>query len=44
VVVDFPGEGEVPFSAATTAWRFNFEAARERQVLAITDLDARYRR
>jgi endonuclease/exonuclease/phosphatase family metal-dependent hydrolase len=44
VVVDLPGESEVLFIAATTAWRFNAEAARERQVVAITDLDARHRR
>jgi endonuclease/exonuclease/phosphatase family metal-dependent hydrolase len=32
------------FVAATTAWRPAAEAARERQVLAIADLDARHRR
>ena len=31
------------FIAATAAWRLDAEAARERQALAITDLDARHR-
>jgi len=44
VVIDLPGEGEMLFIGATTAWRLNAEAARERQVVAITDLDARHRR
>jgi endonuclease/exonuclease/phosphatase family metal-dependent hydrolase len=44
VVVDLPGEGELLFIAATAAWRSNAEAARERQAMAIADLDARHRR
>lgn len=38
-----PGEGEVLFIAVTTSWRLGAEAARVRQVVAITDLDARHR-
>lgn len=41
--VPLPGEGDVLFIAATAAWRLDAEAARERQALAITDLDARHR-
>jgi len=44
VVVDLPGEGELLFIAATAAWRLSAEAARERQAVAVTDLDARHRR
>ena len=44
VVVEIPGEGELLFIGATAAWRFNAEAARERQAIAVTDLDARHRR
>jgi endonuclease/exonuclease/phosphatase family metal-dependent hydrolase len=44
VVVQLPGEGELLFIGATAAWRRNAEAARERQAIAITDLDARHRR
>jgi endonuclease/exonuclease/phosphatase family metal-dependent hydrolase len=44
VVVDVPGEGELLFIGATAAWRLSAEAARERQALAVTDLDARHRR
>jgi endonuclease/exonuclease/phosphatase family metal-dependent hydrolase len=43
-VVDLPEVGELLFIAATTAWRPAAEAARERQVLAVADLDARHRR
>jgi endonuclease/exonuclease/phosphatase family metal-dependent hydrolase len=43
VSVPLPGEGEVLFIAATTSWRLNAEAARERQAVALTDLDARHR-
>jgi endonuclease/exonuclease/phosphatase family metal-dependent hydrolase len=43
VVVDLPGEGKMLFIGATAAWRLSAEAARERQALAITDLDARHR-
>jgi endonuclease/exonuclease/phosphatase family metal-dependent hydrolase len=43
-VVDLPELGELLFVVATTAWRPAAEAARERQVLAIADLEARHRR
>ncbi|TPK99366.1 MULTISPECIES: endonuclease/exonuclease/phosphatase family protein [unclassified Mesorhizobium] len=43
-VVEIPQVGEMLFVGATTAWRPAAEAARERQVLAIADLDARHRR
>jgi endonuclease/exonuclease/phosphatase family metal-dependent hydrolase len=43
VIVDVPGEGEMLFICATAAWRLSAEAARERQAIAITDLDARHR-
>lgn len=43
VSVPIPGEGDLLFVAATTSWRLAAEAARERQVLAISDLDARHR-
>jgi endonuclease/exonuclease/phosphatase family metal-dependent hydrolase len=43
VLVPVPGEGDVLFIAATTSWRLDAEAARERQAVAITDLDARHR-
>lgn len=42
--VELPGQGELLFIAPTTAWRPAAEATRERQVLALTDLDARHRR
>ena len=42
-LVPLPGEGEVLFITATAVWRLDAEAARERQALAITDLDARHR-
>jgi endonuclease/exonuclease/phosphatase family metal-dependent hydrolase len=44
VVVDVPGVGELLFIGATAAWRLDAESARERQVVAITELDARHRR
>jgi endonuclease/exonuclease/phosphatase family metal-dependent hydrolase len=44
VVVDLPDEGPLLFIAATAAWRRNAEAARERQAIAIADLDTRHRR
>jgi endonuclease/exonuclease/phosphatase family metal-dependent hydrolase len=44
VVVDLPGEGELLFIGATAAWRLSAEAARERQAMAVTELDARHRR
>jgi endonuclease/exonuclease/phosphatase family metal-dependent hydrolase len=44
VAVQLPGEGELLFIGATAAWRLGAEAARERQAIAVTDLDARHRR
>jgi endonuclease/exonuclease/phosphatase family metal-dependent hydrolase len=41
--VSVPDEGTLLFVATTTAWRLDAEAARERQVLALTDADARHR-
>lgn len=43
-IVTLPGLGEMLFIAATTAWRPAAEAVRERQAIAISDLDARHRR
>jgi len=43
VSVDVPGEGDLLFIGATAAWRLSAEAARERQAVAITELDARQR-
>jgi endonuclease/exonuclease/phosphatase family metal-dependent hydrolase len=43
-IIELPDESELLFIAATTAWRPAGEAARERQVVALTDLDARHRR
>ena len=43
-VVKLPAEGEMLFIAPTAAWRPSAEAVRERQAVAITDLDARHRR
>ncbi len=42
-LVSLPGEGDFLCIVATTSWRLEAEAVRERQVLAITDLDARHR-
>jgi len=42
-VVPLPDEGDILFIATTTSWRLNAEAARERQVVALSDLDARHR-
>ncbi|KRR22480.1 endonuclease/exonuclease/phosphatase family protein [Bradyrhizobium retamae] len=44
VSVPLPGEDDLLFIAATTSWRLSAESARERQVVALTDLDARHRR
>ncbi|WFU13868.1 endonuclease/exonuclease/phosphatase family protein [Bradyrhizobium sp. CB3481] len=44
VTVPLPGAGDVLFIATTTSWRLSAEAARERQAVALTDLDARHRR
>jgi endonuclease/exonuclease/phosphatase family metal-dependent hydrolase len=43
VSVDVPGEGDLLFIGASAAWRLSAEAARERQAVAITELDARQR-
>jgi endonuclease/exonuclease/phosphatase family metal-dependent hydrolase len=43
VRVPVPEEGDLLFIGATTSWRLAAEAARERQVVAIADLDARHR-
>jgi endonuclease/exonuclease/phosphatase family metal-dependent hydrolase len=39
-----PGAGELLAIATTFSWRLDAEAARERQALALADLDARHRR
>jgi endonuclease/exonuclease/phosphatase family metal-dependent hydrolase len=39
-----PGLGEMLFIATTTSWRLDAESARERQAIALTELDARHRR
>jgi endonuclease/exonuclease/phosphatase family metal-dependent hydrolase len=44
VVVEVPDAGEMLFIGATAAWRLGAEAARERQAVALSDLDARHRR
>lgn len=41
--VPVPGLGEVLFVGTTFSWRLNAESARERQAVALTDLDARHR-
>lgn len=43
-VVEVPGEGEMLFIATTACARLNGTLARERQAVALTDLDARHRR
>ncbi len=42
-IVAIPDQGEMLFVAATSAWRPSAEAVRERQAMAIADLDARHR-
>jgi len=42
--VPLPGAGDLLFIAATTSWRLAAESARERQVVALSDLDSRHRR
>ncbi|WP_211261406.1 endonuclease/exonuclease/phosphatase family protein [Pseudonocardia acaciae] len=42
--VEVPSLGEMLFIATTASWRLDAEAARERQALALVDLDARHRR
>jgi endonuclease/exonuclease/phosphatase family metal-dependent hydrolase len=44
VSIPLPGEGDILFIAATASWRLEAESARERQAVALTDLDARHRR
>lgn len=41
--VELPDEGELLFIATTASWRLDAEAARERQAIALSDLDARHR-
>jgi endonuclease/exonuclease/phosphatase family metal-dependent hydrolase len=43
VAVGVPDTGELLLIAPTSSWRLDAEAARERQALAITDLDERHR-
>jgi len=43
VTVPIPGEGDLLFIGATAAWRPEAESVRERQAIALTDLDARHR-
>ena len=43
VVVPVPELGELLFLVPTTSWRLDAEAARERQAVDVTDLDARHR-
>lgn len=42
-LVPLPGLGDVLFIATTSSFRLEAEAQRERQVLALSDLDARHR-
>lgn len=41
--VPLPGAGDLLFVVTTTSWRLEAESARERQVAALADLDARHR-
>jgi endonuclease/exonuclease/phosphatase family metal-dependent hydrolase len=43
-VIPVPDLGELLAIATTSSWRLDAEAARERQALALADLDARHRR
>jgi endonuclease/exonuclease/phosphatase family metal-dependent hydrolase len=43
VSVPVPDEGELLFISASTSWRLEAESARERQAVALADLDARHR-
>lgn len=43
-IVNVPALGELLFLAPTAAWRPAAEEVRERQAIALTDLDARHRR
>jgi endonuclease/exonuclease/phosphatase family metal-dependent hydrolase len=42
-LVPIPDEGELLFISASTSWRLEAESARERQAVALADLDARHR-
>jgi len=41
--LSLPGVGDMLFIATTASWRLDAEAARERQAVALSDLDARHR-
>jgi len=43
VSVAIPNVGELLFVSASTSWRLEAESARERQAVALSDLDARHR-
>jgi endonuclease/exonuclease/phosphatase family metal-dependent hydrolase len=43
VTVPIPNEGDLLFISASTSWRLEAESARERQAVALADLDARHR-
>ena len=43
VSVPIPNVGELLFVSASTSWRLEAESARERQAVALSDLDARHR-
>ena len=43
VLVPVPGAGDVVFIGTTLSWRLRDEAVRERQAVALGDLDARHR-
>jgi endonuclease/exonuclease/phosphatase (EEP) superfamily protein YafD len=43
VSVPVPDQGELLFISASTSWRLEAESARERQAVALADLDARRR-
>src|ERR1039458_3032135 len=43
VSIPLPGQGDLLFIAATASWRLEAESARERQAVALTELDARHR-
>jgi endonuclease/exonuclease/phosphatase family metal-dependent hydrolase len=43
VTVPIPDEGDLLFISASTSWRLEAESARERQAVALADLDARHR-
>jgi endonuclease/exonuclease/phosphatase family metal-dependent hydrolase len=42
-LVPIPDAGDLLFIGATASWRLDAEVARERQAVALTDLDARHR-